>query len=144
MMTGVFLCAPPPLLPRMSPPTPQQRTVPSAINAQALYPPTEMPDADAIPTAETAVALKATVPSPNWPYEFAPQHRSAPPAMITQLCRPPAATAGVAVVMPVTNTLVEDSFKLFMNYDGAGAKVAGDSVRATSTCQFQWCTWRSC
>jgi hypothetical protein len=36
-------------------------------------------------------------------------------------------------VMPLTNTRVEDGFKLFMNYDGAGAKVAGDSVRAVSS-----------
>lgn len=36
-------------------------------------------------------------------------------------------------VMPVTNTLVEDAFKLYMNYDGAGSKVAGDSVRATTS-----------
>ncbi len=35
-------------------------------------------------------------------------------------------------VYPPGNTLLEDSYKLFMNYDGAGAKVAGDAVRAVS------------
>ncbi len=36
-------------------------------------------------------------------------------------------------VYPKPNTLVEDAFKLFLNYDGAGSKVTGDSVRATSS-----------
>ena len=36
-------------------------------------------------------------------------------------------------VLPVGNTRVEDGFKLFMDYNGAGAQVAGDSVRAVSS-----------
>lgn len=35
-------------------------------------------------------------------------------------------------VAPEVGTLVEDAFKLYLNYDGSGSKVAGDSVRATS------------
>src|SRR5262249_1267017 len=36
-------------------------------------------------------------------------------------------------VAPAADTLVEDAFKLFLNYDGAGGRVAGTSVRAVST-----------
>jgi hypothetical protein len=36
-------------------------------------------------------------------------------------------------VMPISNTLVEDAFNLFLSYDGAGSKVAGDSIRAVSS-----------
>ncbi|MFI5196979.1 MAG: glycoside hydrolase family 44 protein [Thermoanaerobaculia bacterium] len=35
-------------------------------------------------------------------------------------------------VAPADNTKTEDAFLLYRNYDGAGAQVAGDSVRATS------------
>jgi hypothetical protein len=35
-------------------------------------------------------------------------------------------------VAPTDNTKTEDAFLLYRNYDGAGAQVAGDSVRATS------------
>jgi hypothetical protein len=35
-------------------------------------------------------------------------------------------------VAPVDNTKTEDAFLLYRNYDGAGAQVKGDSVRATS------------
>ncbi len=34
---------------------------------------------------------------------------------------------------PNEDTLVEDAFSLYMNYNGAGAKVAGENARATST-----------
>ena len=36
-------------------------------------------------------------------------------------------------VAPGPDTLVEDAFRLYLDYDGAGAKVQGDSVRATSS-----------
>lgn len=36
-------------------------------------------------------------------------------------------------VVPAAGTRVEDAFKLFLNYDGAGASVTGDSVRAVSS-----------
>jgi hypothetical protein len=36
-------------------------------------------------------------------------------------------------VAPTVNSLVEDSFKLYLDYDGAGAQVAGESVSATSS-----------
>jgi hypothetical protein len=36
-------------------------------------------------------------------------------------------------VAPAEGTKTEDSFLLYRNYDGAGAEVAGDSVRATSS-----------
>jgi len=36
-------------------------------------------------------------------------------------------------VAPGTNTLVEDAFRLYLDYDGAGAKVTGESVRARSS-----------
>ncbi|MBL8111569.1 MAG: IPT/TIG domain-containing protein, partial [Acidobacteria bacterium] len=36
-------------------------------------------------------------------------------------------------VSPDANTRVEDAFKLFLNYDGAGAKVLGESVLATTS-----------
>jgi hypothetical protein len=36
-------------------------------------------------------------------------------------------------VAPAANTRVEDSFLLYLDYDGQGAKVAGDSVRAVSS-----------
>ncbi|MEM6455682.1 MAG: glycoside hydrolase family 44 protein [Acidobacteriota bacterium] len=35
-------------------------------------------------------------------------------------------------VAPATDSRVEDAFELFLNYDGAGARVDGDSVRAIS------------
>ncbi|MEM7585004.1 MAG: glycoside hydrolase family 44 protein [Acidobacteriota bacterium] len=35
-------------------------------------------------------------------------------------------------VAPEPDTLVEDAFEVFLNYDGAGARIEGDSVRATS------------
>jgi hypothetical protein len=35
-------------------------------------------------------------------------------------------------VAPADNSLVEDAFRLYLNYDGAGSKVSGDSVRAVS------------
>jgi hypothetical protein len=35
-------------------------------------------------------------------------------------------------VAPADGTRVEDAFKLFLDYDGAGARVTGDSVRSTS------------
>lgn len=34
---------------------------------------------------------------------------------------------------PAVNTRVEDAFKLYLDYDGAGSKVAGDSVSASSS-----------
>jgi Glycoside hydrolase family 44 len=34
---------------------------------------------------------------------------------------------------PPENSLVEDAFRLYLNYDGAGAKVEGESVRAVSS-----------
>jgi hypothetical protein len=34
---------------------------------------------------------------------------------------------------PAAGTKVEDAFNLYLNYDGAGSKVAGTSVRATSS-----------
>ena len=34
---------------------------------------------------------------------------------------------------PAENTLIEDAFSLFMNYDGAGAKVSGTAVRCVSS-----------
>lgn len=36
-------------------------------------------------------------------------------------------------VSPPENSLLEDAFRLYLNYDGAGSKVAGDSVRAVSS-----------
>lgn len=36
-------------------------------------------------------------------------------------------------VSPEPNSLVEDAFRMYLNYDGAGAKVEGDSVRAVSS-----------
>ncbi len=36
-------------------------------------------------------------------------------------------------VAPAEGSRVEDAFKLYLDYDGAGAKVTGDSVRATSS-----------
>ena len=36
-------------------------------------------------------------------------------------------------VAPEAGTLVEDAFKLFLNYDGAGSRVLGTSVRAVTT-----------
>jgi hypothetical protein len=36
-------------------------------------------------------------------------------------------------VAPAANSLIEDAFLLYLNYDGLGAKVAGDSVRALSS-----------
>ena len=36
-------------------------------------------------------------------------------------------------VAPTVNSLVEDSFKLYLNYNGAGAQVSGESVSATSS-----------
>jgi hypothetical protein len=36
-------------------------------------------------------------------------------------------------VAPTVNSLVEDSFKLYLNYDGAGAQVTGESCSATSS-----------
>ncbi|HEY6554576.1 MAG TPA: glycoside hydrolase family 44 protein [Vicinamibacteria bacterium] len=36
-------------------------------------------------------------------------------------------------VAPADNSRVEDAFLLYLNYNGAGAKVAGDTVRATTT-----------
>ncbi len=36
-------------------------------------------------------------------------------------------------VAPADNTRIEDAFSLYLNYDGAGGRVQGDSVRATST-----------
>jgi hypothetical protein len=36
-------------------------------------------------------------------------------------------------VAPADNSPIEDAFLLYFNYDGAGAKVAGDSVRAVSS-----------
>jgi glycosyl hydrolase family 44 len=36
-------------------------------------------------------------------------------------------------VAPGENTLLEDAFLLYLNYDGLGSKVAGDSVRALSS-----------
>jgi hypothetical protein len=36
-------------------------------------------------------------------------------------------------VAPATGTRVEDAFRVFLDYDGAGSRVAGDSVRATSS-----------
>ncbi|HZF13106.1 MAG TPA: glycoside hydrolase family 44 protein [Thermoanaerobaculia bacterium] len=36
-------------------------------------------------------------------------------------------------VAPAENSLIEDAFLFYLNYDGAGAKVAGDSVRALSS-----------
>jgi hypothetical protein len=36
-------------------------------------------------------------------------------------------------VAPADNSLIEDAFALYLSYDGAGAKVAGDSVRAVSS-----------
>ncbi len=36
-------------------------------------------------------------------------------------------------IAPEQNTLVEDAFKLFLSYDGAGARVLGTSVRAVTT-----------
>jgi hypothetical protein len=36
-------------------------------------------------------------------------------------------------VAPTDNSVIEDAFLLYLNYDGAGAKVAGDSVRAVSS-----------
>ena len=35
-------------------------------------------------------------------------------------------------VAPAAGSRVEDSFRLYLNYDGAGARVEGDSVRSTS------------
>jgi glycosyl hydrolase family 44 len=36
-------------------------------------------------------------------------------------------------VAPEPNTVIEDAFRLYLNYDGAGGKVEGDSVRAVSS-----------
>ncbi len=36
-------------------------------------------------------------------------------------------------VSPTVNSLVEDAFKLYLNYNGSGAQVAGDSVYASSS-----------
>jgi len=36
-------------------------------------------------------------------------------------------------VAPAANSLIEDAFRLYLNYDGAGARVDGDSVRASSS-----------
>jgi hypothetical protein len=36
-------------------------------------------------------------------------------------------------VAPADNSLIEDAFALYLSYDGAGTKVAGDSVRALSS-----------
>lgn len=36
-------------------------------------------------------------------------------------------------VMPVAGSRVEDAFRLWLDYDGAGAKIQGDSVRALSS-----------
>jgi hypothetical protein len=36
-------------------------------------------------------------------------------------------------VAPGANTLVEDAFKLYLNYDGAGSKIDGESVRCVSS-----------
>ncbi|HSG40838.1 MAG TPA: glycoside hydrolase family 44 protein, partial [Thermoanaerobaculia bacterium] len=36
-------------------------------------------------------------------------------------------------VAPQSNSLAEDAYRLYRNYDGAGAKVTGDSVRSTSS-----------
>jgi hypothetical protein len=36
-------------------------------------------------------------------------------------------------VAPQANSLIEDAFRMYLNYDGAGAKVDGDSVRAVSS-----------
>ncbi len=36
-------------------------------------------------------------------------------------------------VAPTDNSVIEDAFLLYLNYDGAGSKVAGDSVRAVSS-----------
>ncbi len=36
-------------------------------------------------------------------------------------------------VVPDTDSLVEDAFRLYLNYDGAGANVTGESVRAVSS-----------
>ena len=36
-------------------------------------------------------------------------------------------------VAPAAGSLVEDAFRLWLDYDGAGARVAGASVRATSS-----------
>ncbi|MEO6323905.1 MAG: glycoside hydrolase family 44 protein [Thermoanaerobaculia bacterium] len=35
--------------------------------------------------------------------------------------------------VPAANTLLEDSFSMYLNYDGAGAKVSGESIRAISS-----------
>src|SRR5262249_55631727 len=36
-------------------------------------------------------------------------------------------------IAPAAGSLVEDAFKLFLNYDGAGGQVTGSSVRTVST-----------
>jgi hypothetical protein len=36
-------------------------------------------------------------------------------------------------VAPPENSLIEDAFRLYLNYDGAGARVEGESVRAVSS-----------
>ena len=41
--------------------------------------------------------------------------------------------AAMRWVMPAANSAVEQAYRLYLNYDGGGAKVAGDSVRATSS-----------
>ncbi|HVF33949.1 MAG TPA: glycoside hydrolase family 44 protein, partial [Candidatus Saccharimonadia bacterium] len=41
--------------------------------------------------------------------------------------------AAMRWVMPGANSAVEQAYRLFLDYDGAGAKVAGDSVRAVSS-----------
>lgn len=41
--------------------------------------------------------------------------------------------AAMRWVMPAANSAVEQAYRMFLDYDGAGAKVAGDSVRAVSS-----------
>jgi hypothetical protein len=44
------------------------------------------------------------VPSPNWPYQFAPQHLTPPPVVSAQVCLSPAAMAVAPLANPLTST----------------------------------------
>ena len=46
----------------------------------------------------TGTLLLVLVPLPSWPYEFAPQHLTPPPAVSAQECSPPALTAFTPLV----------------------------------------------
>src|SRR6185436_443963 len=54
------------------------------------------------PATVVGVWASAVVPLPSSPYGFMPQHLTTPPWRTTQLSLLPAATAPIAVVMPLT------------------------------------------